>query len=129
MNYLNTLIGVVLVTIVYPAQAFEWVTHGAITSHAWSRMITLDENKTLLSRLGIQDGVDAFGTNTYYDFGTTSVRLRTVLPFEKEKMGSTISPLEIQGWLARGAIREDDDPDKKDDSPKDDDPDGDMHRV
>jgi len=112
-----------------PLHAFEWSTHGVITSHAWDRMIKLDENKLLLIDLGLpQVAADPFVTSIYFDVNSTSIQPRSALAFEQGKMVA-FGPFTINGWLARGAIREDDDPDPTDESPKGDDPYGDMHRV
>jgi hypothetical protein len=55
-----------------PAQAFEWATHGAITTRAWNRMIGMDENKLLLIDLGLpQSAADPFVTSIYFDIDST----------------------------------------------------------
>jgi len=115
------------------AHAFEITTHAKITSEAWARFLT--ENPGVLDRLGIQDKPNAFGTNGYYDYrptdGTAPFRMSSVGWYEDTIMGLAIigiPNLSVPGWLVRGAIREDDDSDASDPSPKDD-PYGNFHRV
>ena len=122
--------------------AFEVTTHAKITQNAWSRFITIDPS--VLSRMGIRDSADAFKTKNYYDYRPASGEaplLRTSnsnRPYGEEQIierkpisvlgAPPVSPFGVVGWLMRGVIREDDDINTDDPSPKDD-PRGDFHRV
>lgn len=95
--------------------AYELATHGALTYEAFKRSI-LNPNPNdpqdpqLLSKvLGIKNGVNPFG-DIYYDVSGTDARERKVALFEQDKnrMPEGTRPLSVEGWLMRGAIREDD---------------------
>ena len=123
----------ILVGLVFSnAHAFEVTTHAAITQRAWIRYIETDPE--LLTRLGLQNKDDAFNTNRYFDFragDNASPVSRNANQFERDIIRSSAIadlPFSVQGWLMRGAIREDDDSSLDDPSPKED-PFGDFHRV
>ncbi len=131
---MKAIFGVVLLASQIPAAlAFEFSTHAEITQKAVQRVLALDENKELLRTLGLNlpDSPVFMTTTKYYDIGTLGPRERAGLSFETAKMfpAFRILPYTLNGWVARGAIREDDDASGTDPSPKGDDPDGDMHRV
>lgn len=106
---------------------FEVTTHAALTSAAWDR--AKFDDPLLLTRLGILDSKDAFEDIQYFDLKNGVVRYREALVFERTQMPPGSTQFSIAGWLMRGAIREDDDSDMTDPSPKGDAPDGDIHRV
>ena len=89
---------------------------------------------TGLSRLGLVDLDNAFATTGYYDYRPNSGEVpfkRYGLSFESAIIKSNAidrPPFSIVGWVIRGAIREDDDVSKTDESPKEDTR-GDIHRV
>lgn len=113
--------------------AFEVRTHGILTREAWSRFVT--ENPDIFDRLSIRNVDDPFQTNSYYDYRPADAMAperRDAHAFENEMMGEQFlgvsAPFSTRAWLIRGAIREDDDLDADDPSPKED-PYGDFHRV
>src|SRR5687768_12111420 len=94
------------------ASAFEIRTHAALTREAWSRFLLDDPDA--LDRLGIKNADDAFNTTGYYDFRPTEevtpIRRYSSPQYEDGMIEALNEPrFSIQGWLMRGAIREDDD--------------------
>lgn len=91
------------------SHAYELGTHGALTYEAYKRSVLTDGD--LLKQLGIKNGANPFGT-IYYDMSGAETRERTRQPFEEDqtarRMPFGTEPLSIEGWLLRGAIREDD---------------------
>ena len=125
------LAAVISVCVSTGAQAFEVTTHGALTREAWATFMRDDPG--LLDRLGIKNVDDPFGTKLYFDYRpteTTGPRVREGNGFELGIMEtlSVSDPFSPRGWMIRGAIREDDDIDPEDPSPKEDSY-GDFHRV
>jgi hypothetical protein len=115
------------------AHAFEVRTHGALTREAWARFLA--ENPGVFDRLGIRDTDDPFKTKSYYDYrpadGATPISRSSIDWYEDTIMRNVLgvpAAFSVRGWLIRGAIREDDDLDADDESPKED-PYGDFHRV
>src|SRR3990172_11080160 len=97
--------------------AYELATHGRMTYEAFKRSV-LNPNPNdpndpqfLKKILGIEKGGNPFG-NIYYDITGDSIRERTSQPFEEDqaagRMPPNTEPLSVEGWLLRGAIREDD---------------------
>lgn len=108
--------------------AYELATHGRVTFEAYKRSVVSDE--VLIGQLGIRNGANVFGIS-YYDVFVGTVQERERQPFEedqsKQRMPVGTEPLSIEGWLMRGAIREDDHPTtdiagcyKKSEHPQDD---------
>jgi hypothetical protein len=89
------------------ANAYELATHGRLTHEAFKRSKLADPE--FLRELGIQNGPDPFGT-VYYDVSSADVRERQRQLFEQSlgRMPTGTEPLSVEGWLMRGAIREDD---------------------
>ena len=92
------------------AEAYELGTHGQLTYHASLRSV-LAKDQSLLKSLGLfgLSADEPFG-NAYYDIAGSQVRTRFANPFESSegRMPDGARPLSIEGWLLRGAIREDD---------------------
>jgi len=92
------------------AHAYELGTHARLTQQAYSRSV-LQTDVTLFRDLGV-DKLDAdkpFG-ESYLDVSGGRIEERTGKTFstnDKRMPGDTM-PFSIQGWLMRGAIREDD---------------------
>jgi len=99
--------------------AYELGTHGALTHEVYKRSVLADSE--FLKQLGVENGVNPFGP-IYYDISATETRERTRQPFEEDqaarRMPPGTEPLSIEGWLMRGAIREDDS--STEDNPQDD---------
>jgi Tol biopolymer transport system component len=89
------------------ASAYELGTHGRLTHEAYKRSVLSDSR--FLSDLGIQNGRNPFG-ETYYDVSGSVIRERVRQQFEQQgmRMPGGVEPLSVEGWLMRGAIREDD---------------------
>ena len=88
--------------------AYELHTHAAITRQAYDRSVLA--NPAFLADMGLFDSADALGSQ-YYDIEEGIARGRSARSFEREiiqRVGG--DPLTLQGWLMRGAIREDDVP-------------------
>lgn len=88
--------------------AYELHTHAAITRQAYDRSVLADP--AFLADMGLFDSANALGSQ-YYDIEEGVARSRSVHSFESdiiETVGG--APLTLQGWLMRGAIREDDMP-------------------
>ena len=113
-----------------PALPFEVTTHAVITKQAWDRFVAIDP--IAMNRLGLVDLKNAFSTTGYYDYRPNSGEVpfkRYSLDFDLNIIGRIGGePYSVSGWLMRGAIREDDDVSKTDESPKEDTR-GDIHRV
>jgi hypothetical protein len=88
--------------------AYELATHGILTQKAYERSILNTDDK-FLKDLGIdRTDLNPFG-EYYYDVSGTEIRERQRNDFEKGKMPNEGRDfLTVQGWLLRGAIREDD---------------------
>ena len=99
--------------------AYELATHGKITYHAFERS-TLGSGY-VTQELGIRNEVSPFGDD-YYDVYRNEIARRTKQPFEQsdKRMPEGVQPLSIEGWLMRGAIREDDHIGSRAPNPKDD---------
>src|SRR5262245_55439088 len=126
---LSHIIGFVLALATSPTSSYEFVTHAVMTQAAVGQFVK--EMPGILGRLGIDDRSDVFG-RTFLDTQSQTSVVRNVNDFEANIIrgpGVGTSPFSIAGWIMRGAIREDDDPDPEDRSPKGDDPWGDIHRV
>ena len=89
------------------ASAYELGTHGRLTYQAYKDSVLSDPQ--LLSELGIENGTNPFG-EVYYDVSGNTVLERTRQPFEQQaaRMPEGVEPRSVEGWLMRGAIREDD---------------------
>lgn len=111
------LVGMVALVVHGVASAYELGTHGKLTYEAYKRSVLSDS--LFLSDLGIQNGKNPFG-ETYYDVSDSTVKERTRQQFEQQekRMPGGTEPLSVEGWLMRGAIREDDA--KGEENPQDD---------
>jgi hypothetical protein len=120
-----------------PGIAFEVATHAAITDRAWQRALT--EKPGLLQRLGFltpSDGSFPALEDRYFDVSQSAVHERVSFPFETNLIERTNpdgldlkgQASRVNGWLMKGAIREDDNPTEN--NPKDDpyQPGGAIHR-
>lgn len=97
--------------------AYELATHGRLTYEAFKRSVlnpdlqNPQDPKILENALGIRISENPFG-NIYYDIAESTVKERTSQLFEQDpqqqRMPLEIQPLSVEGWLTRGAIREDD---------------------
>lgn len=97
--------------------AYELHTHGAITRQAYELSILSDP--VVLNDMGLTAETRFLGAN-YYDLRGGVARARLVKPFEQEIIENLgIDALTLQGWLMRGAIREDDMPWPSGDNPQD----------
>lgn len=88
--------------------AYELHTHAAITRQAYDRSVLADP--TFLADMGLFSYSNALGLD-YYDIKDGVARIRSVDSFEGDiiiRVGG--DPLSFQGWLMRGAVREDDIP-------------------
>jgi hypothetical protein len=89
--------------------AYELGTHGALTYEAYKRSVLTDAD--FLKQLGVVNAEKPFG-QIYYDISGPETRERTRQPFEEDQVARRMPlgtrPLSIEGWLMRGAIREDD---------------------
>jgi hypothetical protein len=103
-----------------PSQAYELTTHAALTQQAFLQSDLNNTDQRLIQDLGVNvytldpnTQSNPFGA-TYFDVQGTTINLRTVSDFEWGKMPQLTSTqpnpdyLKINGWLMRGAIREDD---------------------
>lgn len=101
--------GLLLIATMSNLKAYELPVHGRVTNEVYKRSILSDPE--FINRLGIENGKYPFGV-TYYDFNISDrdVKEWTVDDFETEdrRMPINADPLSIEGWLMRGAIREDD---------------------
>ena len=97
--------------------AYELGTHARITEQAYTASV-LATDPTLVSDLGLSeaDPIVPFG-NTYYEIIGGGVETRSALSFFLESIEPDLriwpdsqsnTPLSMQAWLMRGAIREDD---------------------
>jgi hypothetical protein len=111
------LIGLVSLVVCGTASAYELGTHGKLTYEAYKLSVLLDSQ--FLSDLGIQNGKNPFG-ETYYDVSSSTIKERARQQFEQQskRMPDGTEPLSVEGWLMRGAIREDDA--KEEENPQDD---------
>lgn len=94
-----------LAALIGSAHAHELATHASITFAAYKRSVLFSSE--LLEDLGIHSGDNPFGP-IYYDVSGADARERASDAFEADKMPKGTEPLSIEGWLMRGAIREDD---------------------
>lgn len=91
------------------AYGYELATHGAVTYEAYKRSVLKDEK--FFKNLGIDTQAnpsEPFGVS-YYDISGNTVTERMRHEFEGDviqKLGP--KPLSLEGWIMRGAIREDD---------------------
>lgn len=87
--------------------AYELATHGHLTYQAFKQSILADPG--FLIELGLENGKDPFG-EIYYDINGNVIAERSAQLFEQQenRMPEGTAPLSIEGWLMRGAIREDD---------------------
>ncbi|MFZ5619389.1 MAG: hypothetical protein ACOY5W_00015 [Pseudomonadota bacterium] len=88
-----------------PIAAYELATHAQLTHQGYSRSV-LSESP-FLQVIGLTNGRNPFGT-VYYDMSGGDIFEREQNDFEKGKMPQNVEPLSMEGWLMRGAIREDD---------------------
>jgi hypothetical protein len=109
-----------------PGYAYELATHGALTFHAYTAS-ALNTDPQLVKDLGIdvyivdKDTVNKPLGNIYYDVLGNSVYERQTNIFEQKYMSAQdVDDLKLQGWLMRGAIREDDVPSSSGPNPQDD---------
>ncbi len=113
-----------LVSMAPDIYAYELATHGYMTWHAYNESIVRGD--FLLQELGIngemylggKEEVDSIFKFSYFDIKTNDIRKRLESEFSKnymprsEELGNNKKiPLQLPGWLMRGAIREDDNPD------------------
>jgi hypothetical protein len=129
------------------SHAYEFSTHAFMTDKALARSIlgAADSPTHPIRRLGFVDGPSANLRDRYFDidaFGSIRVRFSTQFELTKFKLLDdqlSVNPptlstnnTAIRGWLARGAIREDDVPfdgDNLDDNTPQDEPGGNFARV
>ncbi|MHB1233846.1 MAG: hypothetical protein ACYCZQ_14865, partial [Burkholderiales bacterium] len=99
--------------------AYELGTHGRLTYEAYKRSVLSDVQ--ILSDWGLENGKNPFG-EFYYDVSGATVNERSRHLFEQQldRMPNGAEPLSLEGWLMRGAIREDDVPAANGDNPQDD---------
>jgi hypothetical protein len=85
---------------------YELATHARLTEQAYEQFV-LSQPLTDYG-LDLADK-DPFGA-IYYDVSASSVSERAATTFEEsdKRMSRSTAPRSIKGWLARGAIREDD---------------------
>ena len=110
------------------AQGFGRATHAGMTNAAFGKSVLATDPLIQQLGLGTQDPSNPFGLY-YYDVSGVQLYLRQSddpnylpTPYEAKFMKET-SRLSIDGWLMRGAIREDDFPlllNSKDNNPQDD---------
>ena len=88
------------------AYSYELATHARLTETAYTKSVLGDTQ--FLKAYGI-DATDPepFGI-VYYDVSGAEVKERQRDAFERKFMPDSTLPLSVQGWLLRGAIREDD---------------------
>lgn len=99
------------------APAYELYTHAAITREAYERSVLADP--VVLDDMGLNTVSGYLGTD-YFDLQNGIPRSRTDNDFERviiRKVGA--DELTLQGWLMRGAIREDDIPPPLGENPQD----------
>lgn len=89
------------------ANSYELATHGHLTYEGYKKSVLFDDN--FLQQLGLVKGKNPFGLY-YYDVSGSTIKQRKQNPFEEDenRMPNGTEPLSIEGWLMRGAIREDD---------------------
>ena len=93
------------------AQSYELLTHGLITKQAYQFSRLSSSGK--FAQIGLVDLAVPF-SNSYYDFNAQSntVYRRFATTYEGGRMSSSgvgiTRPLSVLGWIAGGAIREDD---------------------
>lgn len=100
---------IMLVCQTISASAYELVTHSRITEQAFLRS-NLVVDAQLLPSLGLgTNNSNPFGTK-YFDISGSGVQERSANTFEQDqgRMRKPSDASRIQGWLMRGAIREDD---------------------
>ena len=107
--------------------AYELATHGRLTYEAYKRSVLSDVQ--VLSDWGLKNGNNPFG-KFYYDVSGSTVNERSRQLFEQQadRIPRGTEPLSLEGWLMRGAIREDDLPSPIGKNPQDD-PYGNIWRV
>ena len=90
------------------ASAFELTTHAALTNRAYA-ISTLGSQPSHLTQLGLVNLPSPF-ERSYYDFTSILISKRAENAYELSKFvpGSEGDRLRINGWLMRGAVREDD---------------------
>jgi len=93
------------------ANAYELETHAAMTQRAYARSLLGASDGQLIGRLGLQPNYDL--GDAYFDMnGFAAAPYRFVTNFEKEviKSGTGLEQDQklLNGWLMRGAVREDD---------------------
>ena len=91
-----------------PVLCYELSTHGSITQRTYQRVI--QDKPELLPTLGLSDSAQRLG-DFYFDNYRGDIRTRQPDLFEGriiQTLGSSV--LSLEGWLMRGAIREDDVP-------------------
>ena len=98
--------------------AFEIATHATITNQAYLRS-RLGTDLTLSRQLGIDthlyQGIQTLApfSDNYFDFSGVAIGRRNRNPYEEDvlrSIGLRSDSLLLNGWLMRGAIREDDNP-------------------
>ena len=95
-----------------PVAAYELSTHAAMAQRAFERSMLNKTDRSLVKNLGLDFSQDL--GSAYFDVsGNGPPAIRFADPFEYDKMprvATKLNPdyLKINGWLMRGAIREDD---------------------
>ncbi|MCP4766406.1 MAG: hypothetical protein GY875_09045 [Gammaproteobacteria bacterium] len=111
MNHLSiiVLVSLLLAGVVYDVKAYELPVHARITNAAYQKSVLVDAD--FLDGLGIENAEDPFGV-TYYDYNVSEGDVREWVQdtwdHEQNRMPDIKRTLSIEGWLMRGAIREDD---------------------
>ena len=110
--------------------AYEVATHARITHQSHVQSI-LSKDPSTMNGLGLYGlRLDNPFNDEYYDISDANIIKRNASKYatQESRMPSSVKPLSIEGWLMRGAIREDDLTDIYAENPQDD-PYGDFHRV
>ena len=106
--YTKIVFAVVACCASFGVRAFELTTHAMLTNRAYAISV-LGSQPDRLTQLGLTNLPSPFGRN-YYDFTNTLIARRSANAFELSKFASDarVDEERINGWLMRGAIREDD---------------------
>ena len=106
--YTKIVFAVVACCASFGVETFELTTHAMLTNRAYAVSV-LGSQPDRLTQLGLVNLPSPFGRN-YYDFANTLIARRSANAFELSKFASDarVDEERINGWLMRGAIREDD---------------------
>jgi len=108
MNWRYTLLFLAVYAFVGSASAYELYTHAAITREAYERTVLADP--VVLDDMGL-NAISGYLGKDYFDLRNGIPRSMTDNDFEQVIIRDVgADELTLQGWLMRGAIREDDMP-------------------